>query len=849
MQLTLIRTLSLPYARSHGRLLSALVLTIALGVASVVASGALVSSGVASLHETTTPAITPDLTLTNGFAAIPEDLVQTVEAIAGVQQASGLLTRSATLLIDGHEVSSLLVGIDLLRLPGATADELRDLMSVVAADPTPFLTRTDAISISRTLAHRLGIQKEDTVVVRVGSQHHPLHVASLHERSGRLALDVPTLLMDLPAAQLLLNQNGLVDAIAVRLSPESDPELAERQIRARVDGQALVVADPIDLWRNLLFGVAFILELTGSVAIVAGALIIYHCASLVSSQRKLHLDLVRSLGVPRGELLRLLSQEALAIGIVATAMGSAGGMLLARWANALFRGTIEALYAPITIPAFRPSETHLAIAIVLGLFLPVLASAQPVLSGLRITGAVHVATPIRERERILRILLTLGIILLLLALLAGEMPRLRPPVAIAKAAAYLSGPLTFLALGLVTPVVLRALDRPLSRFLPRGRLLLPYLAWRALRSDPGRAATVVAAVLIGSGYAAVTLTGVHSLRASILRWLASSQPADLTVAASGYLGAVPSSPPMPSRVAERIRENPAVARVEPVRLLAQPYLDRWVVIVSKSPDLLPAPIPDWPERPHDQPFASAESTVITNEVFARLFDIAIGDRISLRSPSGLQRLRVAAVVQDYSGGDLPTAFFSPEAFRNHWHDDMATSFQLWLNAGFDIEQARQGLRSTLPNGRYSIWTQAEYRTRLASLIDSMFYSGYALELVGSVVMAIGIITFFTIMLHQREREFELLTEIGATRHQLLRLILWEAVFIGILGGALGCLSGLLVSHRFISNGVPFLIGVRPDLHVPFAELGLLILGAAGISVAASLPFALRVGRHAMIEDR
>jgi len=61
------------------------------------------------------------------------------------------------------------------------------------------------------------------------------------------------------------------------------------------------------------------------------------------------MGVLRSLGLPRGELLRLVLAEAVMIGGVATVLGIAGGMLLSVSANHL-TSKIVGYVVPLVIP-------------------------------------------------------------------------------------------------------------------------------------------------------------------------------------------------------------------------------------------------------------------------------------------------------------------------------------------------------------------------------------------------------------------------------------------------------------------------------------------------------------------
>ncbi len=70
----------------------------------------------------------------------------------------------------------------------------------------------------------------------------------------------------------------------------------------------------------------------------------------------------------------------------------------------------------------------------------------------------------------------------------------------------------------------------------------------------------------------------------------------------------------------------------------------------------------------------------------------------------------------------------------------------------------------------------------------LLFAGIAL-FVGSFI----IVNTFSMLVGQRARELALLRAIGATRTQVIRTVLGEAVIIGLVGSVLGIALGLLIA--------------------------------------------------------
>ena len=89
----------------------------------------------------------------------------------------------------------------------------------------------------------------------------------------------------------------------------------------------------------------------------------------------------------------------------------------------------------------------------------------------------------------------------------------------------------------------------------------------------------------------------------------------------------------------------------------------------------------------------------------------------------------------------------------------------------------------------------------------------------------------TIMASVRSRRWQLgvLRSVGLTRGQLLRLVLAEAMLVGLVGAALGCFAGTMMtisSHGMLN----VVMGYRPDVSIPWG----IIAGGIGIVMGVAV---------------
>nr|MBA2643468.1 FtsX-like permease family protein [Actinomycetota bacterium] len=245
------------------------------------------------------------------------------------------------------------------------------------------------------------------------------------------------------------------------------------------------------------------------------------------------------------------------------------------------------------------------------------------------------------------------------------------------------------------------------------------------------------------------------------------------------------------------------------------------------------------------------SEVVIDKETAAKKDLEAGQEIAIQVEGPVQRLRISGIMQFSSGltiggatlagFDLPTAqrLFEKEGQL----DEIAVAAKPDTS---DPELVRQ-IREILPPGTQvktaseQVATDAEETNEFISFLRTFLlaFGGIAL-FVGSFVIANSL----SITIAQRTRELATLRMLGASRRQVLRSIVLEALVVGVLASVIGLFLGLLLAKGLF--GVFDLFGFTlPNTGLVFLTRTAVIAAlAAGILVTlfASLRPAFRATR-------
>jgi putative ABC transport system permease protein len=183
-------------------------------------------------------------------------------------------------------------------------------------------------------------------------------------------------------------------------------------------------------------------------------------------------------------------------------------------------------------------------------------------------------------------------------------------------------------------------------------------------------------------------------------------------------------------------------------------------------------------------------------------------------------------------------------------DGLVPSISVTAAPGVSQSQLRDAVARVLPPSAEAVTGATMTAENSANLQTGLgFFTAFLLVFAG-VALFVGsflIVNTFSMLVGQRSRELALLRAIGASRAQVIRSVLAEAVVIGLVGSGLGILLGVLIAYGAKAL-IHSLLGadIASDLPVRASTILLSVLVGVVVTVlAAGIP-ALRASRVAPI---
>jgi putative ABC transport system permease protein len=275
------------------------------------------------------------------------------------------------------------------------------------------------------------------------------------------------------------------------------------------------------------------------------------------------------------------------------------------------------------------------------------------------------------------------------------------------------------------------------------------------------------------------------------------------------------APAVPASLAGTVARVPGVAQ-------AYGTVNGFAAVVGRNGEAVGGSGPPqlgigWNPADRDHPVTAGRGPARADEVVidartAGKAGLRVGDRARVLVQGPAQDVTVVGVVDAANlMGATVAAFDEATAQRLLLRPGQFSDITVRAQAGVGETTLRDRIQRALPSPAYEAITGTKMRNENESEVTRIlsFFRTFLLVFAVISIFVGGFIIFntFSMLVAQRSRELALLRAVGASRKQVTRAVLGEAVGVGVVGSTLGLAAGvglaLLLQQLFRASGAEF----------------------------------------------
>ncbi len=732
-----------------------------------------------------------DLTVSSTYhQPFAPTLVDTVARVPGVAVATPEVEMAAPLPARRDvPASQQVTQVAVIGVDPATTGRVRDYP--LRAGRMLGVDDTTQLVLPHDLADRLGLTvgAELALPSSVGTTRFTV--------VGLLATPAPPgeqpVYVPLRAAQQLFALAGRVTTVQASFAPDADPDAVTEAVRQAIGADYRVGG--VSSSGTLLAGVAAstaAMNLFGVFALATAGFIILNSFRTVIAERRRDIGMLRAIGTPRRTIERMFLAESLLQGIVGTAVGLGLGWLMATAALAAIVPVAQQ-FMQLEVGGVRFEPSTWVLSIVLGVGVTVLAAWLPARAAGRVTPLEALRPQVGEVfERRVGVRAWVGVGLFAVAGFC---------IATRSTALVGLGAVVFLvAIALVAPAIINPLAQVFGNVVELLFAREGSIARSNLQRNPGRSATTVTAVMLGLAAIVAMVSLIASIFAGFFSYIDKSLGSDYIVMprsivlAQGNVGSGP-------RLAQELRHTDGIGVVSTLRVSQGKVADADVQFIGIDPASYEQ-VADF-EWSHGTTAAAIGQLgqgrwLISNGIFAGQVGLEPGQVVRVDTPNGPRSYTVAGIGTDYLNAKLATVVVSQ---ANLERDFNTTSDQLLLASRRpDADPSATTLRVERLLDDYpafKLYTADEWMTEQVTTFDQTKVLFNVLIAALAIPSLLALLNTLAISVLARTREIGMLRAVGATRRQVRRMVMAEALLLSLVGTVFGVVAGVLLGYALV----------------------------------------------------
>ncbi len=754
----------------------------------------------------------------NGF---PYSVLSDIRKTEGVEVAVPSLQRFAKLFHGEGDARTQVFGID-----PRIDQQVRDYE---ISDGTPLKTLNDVV-LDASFAKSLKIKVGDDIKLLAAGGLKDFKVVGFATPRASTAISLGgAAYLVLPAAESTFATKSTIDQVQLIVQKGANAE-AVKSALLKVLPTGVTVQIPrtrSQMAEETMFATENGLRMSIAFAVLICAFIIYNTFQMAVGERRRQIGVLRAIGATKRQIAWMILREAIGLSIFAAAIGC----LLGVYGADILSNAMEKM-TQVNLPGAKITWQPFAIAVAIGIVVSVVGATLPArrassvhpIEAIRAIETSHNEDVIRATFRASIIALILGIVLLIPAIL-GYLPLGGDVVALV---------VLLLSVVLIIPSILGSISKVLVAGMRPWLGVESELARRQLTQHVGRSALTIGVLFIAisttTGMAGNVLDNVKNVR----DWYTRAIIGDFFVRSTNPDISTGAAADMPADIEDKLKQVSGIESIDAIRYVSARSGENSILVVVRNFVGEPTDFFDLVEgTPEGALKGLREGKTVVGTVLTQRLGLHVGDKIPLETKHGTRELEIVATTNEYFAGGL-TVYLHSE-----------TALELLDVSGVDayviqaddnrLGEVEAQLETICQENHIILQSYVQVIEFINNKVTGIIASLWMLLALGCTIAAMGLVNTLTMNIIEQTREIGMLRVIAMTRRQVRRMILAQAILLGLMGLVPGALAGIFVSY-VISLSAFSILGHNVLFELRYVlVIGCLVIGMFIVLLASLLP--------------
>ena len=207
-------------------------------------------------------------------------------------------------------------------------------------------------------------------------------------------------------------------------------------------------------------------------------------------------------------------------------------------------------------------------------------------------------------------------------------------------------------------------------------------------------------------------------------------------------------------------------------------------------------------------FQGEENTILLASKLAKNLGVELSDTIALLS-QGFYGNTVAEIfiirgILDFPNPELNKryAYLDLNTAQKYYScENKLTSISIMVDDYSEVKPVLEELQSKLKSP-YSAMSWDEMQPELVQMVEGDAAGGMIMKAILYMIIGFGILGTIMMMIAERRKELGLMVAVGMQKHELAGILLFETLYMGIIGVLSGIIASIPIIISMINNPIP-----------------------------------------------